>query len=339
MTNDERASARLLFWDELRQGLVAVADLESAAVEEAVSASARLSPRARLIERVAMKTGLIGYERSSLRSHANARKSVLGSDSGGEPRVLVRVDEFPHYRAWDDPERFGTDGFRRFHEIMLGAGIPYLVAVMPRVARRPLDPIETDERELDGSELAMIEELKRDGIVFGLHGWSHRTRRVGARDRSELAGLGEIRLRRLLERAQVATEGLNIETEVFVPPFNRFDPGQLRQLSDRFTVVCAGPETVSLLGFRRTPSVLGGCVFLPSYPPLYGRAAQISEALPRILGVGQPLWVPITLHWGWEMESGWSDLERLARRLASHATDWREFLNAARAVTASGADA
>ena len=46
----------------------------------------------------------------------------------------MRVDEFPHYMAWDDPEGFGTARYERFHEIMAGAGVPYLVAVL-RVSR------------------------------------------------------------------------------------------------------------------------------------------------------------------------------------------------------------
>src|SRR5436190_446302 len=39
----------------------------------------------------------------------------------GRSKVLVRVDEFPHYRALDDPSRYGTEQFERFHAILADA--------------------------------------------------------------------------------------------------------------------------------------------------------------------------------------------------------------------------
>ncbi len=340
MTADEQMTAALLFWDELGSERLQTGEpMQNKAVERAVSAPGRISTPACLLDRLAMKTGLIGYERSSLSPYVRAREAVLGSEAKGKPRMLVRVDEFPHYRAWDESGRFGTDEFRRFHEIMSGADIPYLVSLLPCVARNPLDPRETKERPLDAGELSMIEELKASGTAFGLHGWSHRTRRPEPRRRSELAGLDDVQLRELLDRARLVTDDLGIETRVFVPPFNRFDPDQLALLASRFDVLCGGPETVSLLGFRKTPSVISGSVFLPSYPPFYGRSEEISAALPRLAGVDSPIWVPVVLHWGWEAESGWRELERLAPELARFAVDWRGFLAAARGTTASRAGA
>ena len=284
-----------------------------------------------------MKRGLVGYERNCLRPSLRARKAVLGDEAGGAPRLLVRVDEFPHYRAWDEPERFGTDGFFRFHEIMRSAGVPYLIATLPRVARNPLDPSETSERELDSSERAMIDQLRQDGVAFGLHGWSHRTRRIEPRRRSELAGLGGAALEQLLNRADGAMAELGIEAPVFVPPFNRFDASQYPMLARRYEVVCGGPETVSLLGFRRTPIALSNSVYLPAYPPLYGRASDVLPAVQRLIALRAAVWVPIVLHWGWEMESGWSALERLAAELARYASGWDSFLAAVR-ESAVGAD-
>jgi len=330
VTADERRTAALLFSDELAAGFLHESELGRREVRRAVAARRRLSPPTRLLERLAAKRGLFSYERNCLRPYSDARRAVLGEKAAGPPRLLVRVDEFPHYLAWDEPERFGTNGFLRFHEIMQAAGVPYLLATLPQVARRPLDPDETAERELDTSEKEMIEQLRQDGVSFAVHGWCHRTRRVEPRRRSELAGLDEAELVRLLDRADGVMEGLGIEPKVFVPPFNRFDARQYSLFARRYEVVCAGLETVSELGFRRTPIALSGSVFLASYPPLYGRAAEVLPAIRRLIELRAALWVPVVLHWGWELEAGWTELERLAGELARYAVDWSSFLAAVR---------
>jgi hypothetical protein len=335
----ERRTAALLFSGELPRGPLRASELDRHELKRAARERRFLKPPTRLLERLAMKRGLIGFERNCLRPYLRARHAVLGREAEGAPRLLVRVDEFPHYRAWDEPERFGTDGFRRFHEIMRSAGVPYLIATLPRVARNPLDPSETAERELDQDERAMIEELRRDGVAFAVHGWCHRTRRAEPRRRSELADLDEEELARLLDRADGVMAGLGVEAPVFVPPFNRFDARQYPLLARRYEIVCAGPETVSELGFRRTPIALSGGVFLPSYPPFYGRASELLPAVRHLLELRAALWVPIVLHWGWELEAGWTELERLAGELARYAVDWEVFLDAVRKSAESAAEA
>ena len=85
---------------------------------------------------------------------------------------------------------------------MAEAGVPYLIAVPPRVSRRPLDPETRDWRPLDDGERAMLEELRADPIVaFGLHGRDHRTRHVSPRRHSELCGLSLDATEELLDGA------------------------------------------------------------------------------------------------------------------------------------------
>lgn len=306
MKADERRTAALLFPGKRAAGLP-TSEADRPELRRAVRGRRFLKPPTRLLEHLAMKRGLIDYERNCVRPYSRARRALLGAEAEGAPRLLVRVDEFPHYRAWDEPERFGTDGFRRFHEIMRSAGVPYLIATLPHVARNPLDPGQTAERELDPGEKEMIDELRRDGVAFAVHGWCHRTRRVEPRRRSELAGLDGNALERLLDRADGVMAGLGVEAPVFVPPFNRFDARQYALLARRYEVVCAGPETVSELGFRRTPIALAGSVFLPAYPPFYGRSAEVLPAVRRLIELRAALWLPIVLHWGWELESGWTE--------------------------------
>jgi len=112
---------------------------------------------------------------------------------------------------------------------------------------------------------------------------------------------------------------------VFVPPYNRFDASQFEALARRFQVVCGGPESIGTMGFHSTPQWRGEAVYLPSYAPVYGRAVDVLPAVERAIERAAGLWVPVVLHWGWEMDAGWGDLERLADRIAPYAASWEDF--------------
>jgi hypothetical protein len=286
-----------------------------------------------------MKAGRITYERNVVAPLMRLREEALGSAAAGPPRFLVRVDEFPHYLAWDDPERYGTEPYRRFHSIMADAGVPYLIAVPPRVSRSPLDPTASEWRPIDDGEQAMLSELREsDGFVaFGLHGRDHRTRHESPRRHSELCGLSVGETEGLLDGALAELRSFGVDTEVFVPPYNRFDAAQYEPLAERFNVIGGGPESVPLIGFHRTPVWRGDAVYLPSYFPLYGRAADVLPAAQGLIDRQAGLWTPIVLHWGWEADAGWSDLERMAAAIAPYTARWEDFLSAVRA-SASDAD-
>jgi hypothetical protein len=244
------------------------------------------------------------------------------------PRFLVRVDEFPHYLAWDMPDRFGTAQFERFHEIMAGAGMHYLVAVLPRVSRSPLSPAGTESRALTDDEGALLGRLAGEGVGMALHGRDHRTRYASPRRHSELCGLDRAQTRALLGQALAELERHDIRPEVFVPPFNRFDARQFEWLAERFTVVCGGPESIGTMGLQRTPGWRGQAVYMPSYAPYYGRAGELLDALPHALERAPGPWIPVVLHWGWESDREWAELERLAELIAPHTVSWRDFLAA-----------
>jgi hypothetical protein len=257
------------------------------------------------------------------------------------PRILVRVDEFPHYRAWDEPDRFGASRYERFHEIMAGAGAHYLVAVLPRVSRSPLSPSEVDSRSLEPEEIALLGRLADEGVCLALHGRDHRTRFASPRRHSELCGLDRLQTEALLERALAELARYEIHPEVFVPPFNRFDARQFEWLAARFSVICGGPESIGTMGLQRTPQWRGATVYMPSYAPYYGRAAELLKALPHAIErAREGLIIPVVLHWGWEAEAGWDELARLADLIALHTLAWQDFLAAlARARTAPDARA
>jgi hypothetical protein len=328
MTDDERRSARLLFADELARGEMPTPALERREVRRAVRARPVPPRPLRLAQALALRRGVLGYERDVLGRLAAARRAALGDRGAGPPRLLVRMDEFPHARARDLPERYGIDAFRRFHEIMRLAAVPYLLAVLPRPCHSYLDPGADGDRPLTDDERAALADACADGVEPALHGLTHRTREAGARRRSELAGLDAAELGALLDRGMAELAEANLEPRAFVPPFNRFERRQYALLAERFEVVCGGPESVAQFGFHATPLWRGNAVYLPCYPPLYGTAEAIEPALRRVVAAQPGTWVPVTLHLGWEADQGWTALARLAETMAPYARPWSELLGA-----------
>ena len=272
----------------------------------------------RLLQALALKRGWMKWD---------ARLARTG-EAAGPPRVLLRVDEFPHARAFDSGGRFGTDAFRRFHAVLAEAGIPYLLAITPRVSRDYLDPEVEEWRPLEDAEVETMRGLAAEGAVFALHGLDHRTRHGSPRRHSELCGLSPAATEERVDAARRSFADLGLETPVFVAPFNRFTAAQYDILAQRFEVVCGGPESVRLLGFGMTPAWRRDAVYLPSYPPLYGRAGEVAAGVERMSELGAALWAPATLHWGWEIEDDFAALRRLCRTLDGNATHWRDFLAA-----------
>jgi hypothetical protein len=328
---DELRSARLLLDAELAAGALAREDVLSTRAMRAAVRERRTPGRPRRIaQQVLRKLGRLDFERSVAAPLLAGRQAALG-DFGARrpPRFLVRVDEFPHYLAWDEPGRFGLEGYRRFHAIMAGAGVPYLVAVPPRVSRAPMDPAQREWREVDEGERTLLAELAAGGgVAFALHGRDHRTRLTSSRRQSELCGLSPSATAELLDGALAELAQLGIAADVFVPPFNSFDARQYDALAERFAVVCGGPESVGLVGFTRSPVWRGEAVYLPSYFPLYGHAREVRPAARRLIEQESGLWAPIVLHWGWESDDGWSELERLVALIAPYAAPWEDFLAA-----------
>jgi hypothetical protein len=331
MTSDERRSARLLFADELRAGLVEEEALGRSEVQRAVRSRAVPPAPVRLAQRLRMRRGGLSFESDCLPAFRAAREAVLGSRDRGAPRLLLRVDEFPHARAYDLPKRYGNEAFERFHEILRAAGVPYLIAVTPVVSRDYLDPRTRESRPMSAEERDLLVRVLGEGATAALHGLDHRTRDARPRRHSELGGLTRPELERRLDDALRALAGLRVRPRLFVPPFNRFDAGQYGALSERFDVVCGGPETVALMGYHRSPLWRGDAVYMPCYAPFYGRSRAVREALAGLGDRAAGLWLPVTLHWGWEADDGWSALERLAADAAPAAASWEDFLTAVEA--------
>jgi peptidoglycan/xylan/chitin deacetylase (PgdA/CDA1 family) len=278
-------------------------------------------------QRLRLRSGRLSLERDWLPLVAAARRAAAPDRSEGPPRVLVRVDEFPHARALDEP-RYGLDAFERFHAVLAEAGVPYLLAVLPRPSHDYLNPHATGGRPLGDEELAVLARVRSEGATLALHGLDHRTRQAHPRRHSELSGLSDGELGRLLDDGLRQLAPLGGRPTVFVPPFNRFDARQWDVLADRFDVICGGPESVAAMGFGGTPAWHGEAVWLPSYTPFYGRASEVEPALGRVTGWSAGAWLPLVLHFGWEVDDGLEHLRALAGALAGLAAGWESFLEA-----------
>jgi peptidoglycan/xylan/chitin deacetylase (PgdA/CDA1 family) len=323
---DAARGARLLFDAEIEAGMVDADAVAVPAILDAIRARPIPSAIGRLTQDVSRKLGRLDHEGAVDAPLAAARRAVLGEQAAAPPRFLVRVDEFPHYQAWDDPERFGSAGFARFHEILQTAGVPYLVAALPRVSRAPLDPAGTESRSLTDEEAALLRHAAASaGVAIALHGRDHRTRFSSPRRHSELCGLDAATTAALLDEALAELDRHGIYPDVFVAPYNRFDAAQWPALADRFPIVCGGPESIRRIGFQRTPVWREGAVYLPAYAPFYGHAREVLPAAERAIEAQTGLWTPLVLHWGWESDAGWSELEALCARIAPCTAEWTDF--------------
>jgi hypothetical protein len=280
----------------------------------------------RTAQRIAMKLGRLEWERAWLARLIEVRKSILGpAQAEGPPRFLVRVDEFPYYTSFDRPQDLAMS--QRFHEVTAGAGLLHLMSALPQLTHAPLTVDAGGERPIDDQEIALFEQMRRDGVTFAQHGNTHRTRFADPRRRSELCGLDRADLRTLLEdgREKLLAAGVG-ETRVFVPPFNRFDAGQYQLLAERFEIICGGPESVALMGFHGGPLWRDGAVYLPCYAPLYADARTVLPVAERLIDKAPGTWIPIVLHTSWEQRDDFRSLARLAELIAPYAVSWEELL-------------
>jgi hypothetical protein len=324
--SDSERSRRLLFAPELADGRLRPSALARAPVREAARSRRVPAGPTRAYQRSLMRRGALTYESETVPRAMAARAAVLGADALGPPRLLVRVDAFPHPRADEDPARYGIDRFRAAHAVLADAGLPYLLPVTPRPAGRPLRDAEVE----------LLAALRRDAVTFAAHGLDHRTRR--RRRPSELSGLSKGALAERLDEAEAALAEAAIVPDVLVPPFDRFDWRQWETLAARYAVIGGGPNSVDRVGYHDTPLWRGNAVWAPAYPPLHGRAAEAAAAVARLTEAGASLWVPIALDWGAESDAGLDDLRRFAAVAAPLATDWAAFLDAVRSSRGAPSD-
>jgi len=231
-------------------------------------------------------------------------------------RFLVRVDDFPR---WDLPE----ETFRQFDSILMAHEIQYFLGVTPCLAADPFDPTSPCHSGLTDKAIAVLETLV-PRVEVAMHGLTHRTR--GLPHRSEFVGMPPEEVEQALLRGLEVFDSLHIRPQTFIPPFNTIALSAVPVLARSFQVLCGGPESISLLGFRPSPSYLGGMLYLPSYPPAYGTARQMRDFVKRVQQWSPSVLVPLTLHWAWELRDNFRALCALCDELTGWTVALRDIV-------------
>jgi predicted deacetylase len=231
-------------------------------------------------------------------------------------KIVVRVDDFP-WNGWD------LSQFEEFHNIMMENRIPYLLAVTPKLASNPLDSTCDKFRALTEGEVRFLRDAK-EAIAVALHGLTHKVNYT-IKDytrRSEFIGLPTEELAARLDEGMQILHEIGLDIKTCVPPYNTFDMQSMLALKARFQVITGGPESVIHLGLRLSPSILSDRLYLPSYIGPYGRAWEVLAFVDKVRRERVRLLIPVTLHWHWEAERGYTELKQLCNAIKDYVRPW-----------------
>lgn len=242
-------------------------------------------------------------------------RQMLNVTSRGEIKFLLRVDDFP--RA-DIP----SDNFYRFYEILQQHTVPFLLGVTPFISKEPTNPHGQEYRRLTEKELHFLENTRNGIIEIALHGFSHQV--IDSQNKSELVGLSTEELKKKILSAMDELSRFNIR--FFIPAFNTLDINNFRILAEHFTGICSGREALPYLNFRITPSYFFNILYIPSYEPVYGYSFEISNYVDQLLLHTENIVVPLTLHWSWEVDNEFRNVELLAKKIKDKTIAWNQFI-------------
>jgi hypothetical protein len=248
----------------------------------------------------------------SILNQANQPSDMCG------PRFLLRVDDFPR---WDH----SSDLFLQFHRCLSKYKIPYLLGVIPFPSPSPLSTAPQSVRRIKDSDIDLLRHLRGSEFEVAMHGFSHQT--IGNMRHSEFVGANKEEMAMNIKAGLELFHSENLYPQVFMPPFNSLDPASFDLLKDYFHVITGGQESVLNLGLKLSPCYIHGVVYLPSYYPAYGRSSGLLQFVESLSHINEPVVVPLTLHWAWEVPDGFAGLERLCQRLEGRVGSWKSFLD------------
>lgn len=160
--------------------------------------------------------------------------------------IIFRYDD---YCASDDPDRLLVD--ERILDIHSRYGVPIVLGVIPE--QNPSGDYPTAPLIEDEQRMTLLRTIMDQGLVeIALHGYTHENLVSEGRP-SEFTGLPrDEQMKRIIQGKKSLEEWLDIEVDVFIPPFNTYDNTTLEILNQEgFRIISAGkssaPEAVDLI--------------------------------------------------------------------------------------------
>jgi peptidoglycan/xylan/chitin deacetylase (PgdA/CDA1 family) len=233
-----------------------------------------------------------------------------------ESSYLLRVDDYPRFDI-------GLEDLMEFHDITKEFKIPYLIGVTPYLTDDPKTPSNEMPDGLTDEEIDVLKLLKKDGVEFGLHGMTHRTR--FRRLHTETIGMSDRELRSSMKKSIEYLKGIGIDVPFYIPPFNTIDIRNLLVLKELFRGISGGPEAIPMLGYRLCPSFYHGVLYVPVYYPFYSESVDIVKAVnrvdseelySRVIGLG--------VHWSWERGTKFKHFRELCELISGRTMTWEE---------------
>ncbi len=218
-----------------------------------------------------------------------------------DPCVFFRIDDL----FLRDDEIIG-----QFCDIMEEVNIPFLAGI-------------TGQDFINRAYSRVIQRIYNIGGAIGIHGFYH-TGRYGPYS-SEILQLTFPELDTLTNQIIKEQEYKGIKPIAFIPPFNAISWEQIVHLSNRFPVICGGPETARFTNCSFGPVVLAtGGIYFPSFYPFYDCCSNMlnSEFIRNIVKSKSP--ICITTHLYNEAEDNFRSLSKLVNVLKSAITDWSD---------------
>jgi len=223
-------------------------------------------------------------------------------------KVIMRIDDFPHWT-------YSLDDFKKFWRIIENHRVPVVLGVTPHLAVNPLNPVDFETRDLTAEEISFLEKINAEGHKIAFHGLTHGVR---GKVKAEYVGLAdqEIEVNVLCGLEKLCRLGLAVDS--IIPPFNAFDPNAFRIFEKYFKIVFGGPESIKSFGGYFSPAFLGEVLYIASYHGVYGRAKELLVFMrhySHLLNRAGALYLPLTIHWSWELTDNFSSFKQLLRFL------------------------
>ena len=229
------------------------------------------------------------------------------------PLFLIRVDDFPH---WEKT----LDDFKKFHNIMEKYKTPYLLGVTPCLSSDRHNPFNTEFRRLSQDEAELI---KHPLIEVAMHGFSHQTNNY--KKNMEFVGIKKEEVIEKIEKGLGIFNEYGIRPIAFIPPFDEIDMTSYRILSRYFKIITGGPASAKYLGYKVSPSLFRGAIYVPSYRPLCNNCLEIYKFLNN-MGIKRRVILSLVIHWASETKNNYKHLEELLEMLKGSVMKWSDLL-------------